>query len=349
MTARRATFRSSRALLLALALPLLLAAACSSDDVIAPPPPVEGTMTVDAASGWAFVDLESGDVVTPTPSSSESEAWDIAFSVTSVMLNGGLAGPGGVAGYCVCQNETATNEQVLAMTAASELADFEGVTSVPAGITWIEEELTPAFSGWYTGSGATAAADPAKVFLVRLADGESYAKLRVADLEDPTAAAPGTITFEYAVQPTSADEFGPTLAEVVTVNASSTILLDLDAEDGVPIGEGWDLRIDGWNVTLNGGPSGAGEAGVIPTTDAFEEITTAYVEGVSYATDRYAGVFGEHPWYRYNIQGDHRVSPTFDVYLVKRGASVYKVQLLDYYGTTGAPRQISFRYERIAP
>ena len=339
-----------RALPLALAFSFL--AACSSDDVVAPPPPVEGTITVDAATDWAYFDLESEQLVTPTPSASESDVWDIAFNVTNVMLNGGEAGPGGVVGYCVCQNAGATNEQVLAMTAESELADFEAVTTVPAGAAWTEDVLTPAFAGWYTGTGAAAVADPSRTFLTRLSGGSAYAKVRVVDLEEPTATTPGTITFEYAVQPTAEDDFGPTLTHVTTVAESGTTLIDFDPQDGVPIGTGWDLKIEGWNISLNGGPSGAGEVGVIVNTSTpFAEITTAYIAGVAYRTDGYTGVFGASRWYRYDIDAGNpnRISPTFEVYLLKRGESVYKIQLLDYYGATGNPRQITFRYERIAP
>ena len=340
--------RVRRALLLALALPI---AACSSDDVVAPPPPVEGTLTVDAASAWAYVDLATGELVTPTPSSRESEEWDIAFNVTNVMLNGGEAGPGGVLGYCVCQNAGATNEQVLAMTAESELADFEAVTAVPAGATWIEDVLTPAFTGWYTGTGAGAVADPARSFLVRLEGGTRYAKAHVTDIDGPTAAAPGTVTIEWAVQTASDAAFGPTTSQSFVVTADGTTLIDIDPQDGVPIGTGWDLKLEGWNVSLNGGPSGPGQAGVIVTSTPFDEITTAFIDGVAYRTDSYTGVFGASRWYRYDIDATNRnrISPTFEVYLLKRGSSVYKIQLLDYYGTTGNPRQITFRYERIAP
>lgn len=348
MTDRRLPTRGSRrALLLAFALPI--ATACSSDDVIAPPPPVEGTLTVDAAADWAYVDLATGDLVTPTPSANESGAWDVAFNVTSVMLNGGEAGPGGVVGYCVCQNAAATDEQVLDMTAESELAGFEAVTAVPAGVAWTEDALTPALTGWYTGAGASAAADPSRTFLVRLAGGDGYAKLHITGIEGASATAPGTVTLEWAVQPSSDAAFGPTIAQAFDVTAEGTTLIDLDPSEGVPIGTGWDLKLEGWNVSLNGGPSGAGDVGVIPTGEVFEDITTAFVEDVSYRTDSYTGVFGDSPWYRYDIEGDHRISPTFDVYLVKRGTAVYKLQLLDYYGATGNPRQITFRYERIAP
>ena len=93
-----------------------------------------------------------------------------AFFATNATLNGGEAGPGGVTGFCVCQNAQATDAEVLAMTPESELADFEAVTSVPAGAMFSPDALTPAMIGWVTQFNADAAANPERVFLVRLAD-----------------------------------------------------------------------------------------------------------------------------------------------------------------------------------
>ena len=85
------------------------------------------------------------------------------------------------------------------------------------------------------------------------------------------------------------------------------------------------------------------------TTDAWESITTAWVGvAAAYATDVYGGVFRTSPWHRYNLLGDHRISPVYNVYLVRRGAVVYKVQVTNYYGPAGETRRISFRYEQIA-
>jgi hypothetical protein len=217
------TLRHARvvAALACLALPTL---ACNSDDVTAPPQPAAGEFTVDASQGWVYVSLVDSAVVTPTPTPSESAAWDIAFFATNVMLNGGEAGPGNVTGFCVCQNTSASDDQVLAMTPESELADYEGVTAVPGTATFLAEVLTPAVAGWFTGT----------------------------------------------------------------------------------------------------------------------------APAIAYTADTFAGVFGPHKWYRYNILGDNRISPVFEVYLVRRGNTVWKLQVLNYYSATNAARHISFRYERIS-
>lgn len=126
-----------RRLLAVLAVPALLAA-CSTSDVTAPPARVAGTFTVDGSTSWAYVSLADSAIVNPTATAADSLAWDIGFSATNVALNT----KAGVTAACLCQNSGATNEQVLAMTAASEKADFDAVTTVPAGVTFTADAFT---------------------------------------------------------------------------------------------------------------------------------------------------------------------------------------------------------------
>ena len=189
----------SRLRSLAAAVLLAGATACGRDEITLVETPVSGQLTVDASAGWAYVDLATGTVVTPADAKT-SPAWDIGFNATNVVLNGGTNGPGGVTAFCVCQNATASNDQVLAMTPTTQASRFTDVTA---------------------------------------------------------AAIPSAAT--------------------------------------------------AWSA------------------DAF-------------TTNR---------WYRYNLAGDHRVSPTFDVYLVRRGSTIYKIQVTDYYGPAGETRRISFRYAEL--
>jgi hypothetical protein len=160
------------------------------------------TQTLDASTTWAYTDLR-GDtaVAVPVADATTSTTWDLGFMATGVQLNGGEAGPGGMVAYCVCQNAGATDAEILAFTAAGELADFEAVTSA---------QIPATASSW----SATAIADT--------------------------------------------------------------------------------------------------------------------------------------PWYRYNLTGNHDIAPTYNVYLVKRGSEVYKIQIISYYDPAGKTRQITFRYVQLA-
>ena len=75
-----------------------------------------------------------------------------------------------------------------------------------------------------------------------------------------------------------------------------------------------------------------------------------YASAQVFAEDDFGGVFAEHPWYRYNLEGNHQIWPTYQVYLIRKGADVYKVQLTGYYErNTGDARHISFRYAKLGP
>lgn len=332
-----------------LALLLAATAACARDEAVAPLEPVAGTVTVDASAGWVYLSLDDGALVTP-PNPATSTAWDMAFSATNVMLNGGHAGPGGVTGYCLCQNSAANPSPatILAYTPASELADFDAVSRsvAPAAASFVSDDLNPAISGWYGGSGASATPTAGRSWQLRLRDGTSYAKLRVAAIQGATLATPGSVTLEYAVQPTAAGQLGATTTLTVPVPASGA-RVDLLGGAITSSASDWDLLFDGWTIRLNGGVSGSAKAAAALATEPFASITTGVTAAQAYRSDSYAGVFAAHPWYAYDLAGDHGISPTFDVYLLRRGNQLYKVQLTGYYGPAGESRRIGVRYARL--
>jgi hypothetical protein len=330
----------------------LLLAACERGELTAPVDLPAGTVTLNSSTGWAYLSLASGAAVTPGDPLT-SPGWDIAFNATSVMLNGGQAGPGGVSGYCVCQNAAAnpTNDQILALTADGELADFAAVTAaaIPGASQFVTDTLTPVITGWYNGSGASATAAADRAWLVRLRDSTAYAKVRVASIQAPTAASAGRVTLEYAVQSGTTGALGPARTLAVDVPASGNARVDLLGGAVATAGGAWDLQLDGWRIRVNGGASGSGKAAATLATQPFAAVANAFAGAANaYRTDTYAGVFGQKPWYKYNLRGDNRISPTFDVYLVRRGSAVYKLQIINYYGPAGETRRITVRYAQLA-
>lgn len=98
--------------------------------------------------------------------------------------------------------------------------------------------------------------------------------------------------------------------------------------------------------------SGSGSlTALVDVGTAYVDITAPYTATAPanvFKRDAYAGVFVSQPWYKYNVTGtDNQIWPTYNVYLVKRGTEVYKVQLTSYYGVTGAARQVTIRYARL--
>ena len=51
--------------------------------------------------------------------------------------------------------------------------------------------------------------------------------------------------------------------------------------------------------------------------------------------------------YRYDLDGNHTIFPTYDVYLIEASGSIYKLQVTSYYSVTGAARHVTFRYARL--
>jgi len=330
---------------------VLVGAVACEDDVTDPGPqgPDYSTLEVDARTAFVYANLASNQVVTVADPLT-STAWDIAFFGTRVVTNGGAAGPGVVEGHCICQNAAATDPQIIAMTPAGEEADFTAVTAaaIPAApAEWATDALDPAIEDWWSYNPTThdVSAVPTAVFAMKLR-GTAYAKMHVTNVVNEAMAHAGDVTLEFAVQPTGADPFGTTTT--LTVNlASGPVYIDL-VDGAVGSSSDWDIQLTGYDIITNGGVSGTGGVAALPYTPDFAAITTvsdipsaAYASGV----DAFAGVFAAEPWYKYNLTGSNLIHPTFNVYLIRKGTQVWKVQIISYYNTAGAARFITFRSE----
>ena len=339
--------------------PLFLAlaaavAACSDSTTEPPAPPVTSELTVDASATPAYVKLGDPSTVVSVANPSMSTEWDLAFFATGVTVNGGASGPGGVTAYCLCDNANATVAQLQAMTAANQLMAFEAVTStdVPASTSFTADALNPAVSGWFTTTGSSAAAVPAKSWIIRKTVNGSVilGKFRVTSITGATATSPGSVTVEYAIQASSGAAFGAVSTRTLDLS-TGPIYLDL-ATGPVSATSAWDLKLSGYEIRLNGGVSGTGGvSAVIDESTPFSQITSqyaAFAPAAAYRSDSYGGVFVTSPWYRYNITGtDNQIWPNFNIYLIRKGETVYKVQITSYYGPTGTARQITLRSSRV--
>jgi len=342
--------------LLVAAAVVLSAAACSSDPATGPGPDTDATITVDASTSAAYVQLgdTAKQVAVATPSASTD--WDMSFLATTVTTNGGAAGPGGVTVYCLCQNAGASTSQIQAMTAANQKGIFDAVTTadIPSAGSFVADELDPVINGWYAGTGAGATVTAGRSWILSKTVGMDaiLAKFHVTELLGPGADSPGQVVVEYAIQPAAGVAFGPIITDTITVPAGAPpAYLDLTA-GGAGNAAAWDLAFQGWTIMVNGGVSGSGTVkGVVDVATAFADIDAPYAATVppqAYRADLYSGAFAADPWYRYNITGtDNQIWPVFNVYLIKRGAEVFKVQLTGYYSAGGAPRNITIRYARL--
>jgi len=317
--------------------------------------PVTAELTVDASTSYAYVKLGPTAQIVSVTDPAGSSAWDLAFQATGVMVNGGAAGPGGVSVHCLCQNAAASTAQLQGFTPANQLALFEGVTTaqVPAASSFAGDELAPAIAGWFAGSGASATASAGRSWLLRRGGATvTLGKFRVTALANASAANAGQVTFEYALQSAVGESFGTPVSRTVDVRGGP-VYFDLTAGATTTSAGTWDLRLAGFEIRANSGVSGTGNvSALVDNGTPFGDITAAYAGSAPanvFKRDAYAGVFLAQPWYRYNITGtDNQIWPTYNVYLVRRGNEIYKVQLTSYYSVTGTARQVTIRYARLS-
>lgn len=332
---------------------VLLTAGCSDTPAEPSAEATVSTLTVDAEEGWAYVTLGDPATMVSVPDREASAVWDLGFFSTSVMLNGGAAGPAGVVGHCLCQNTGAADAEVQALTAETELEDFLAVTAAQIPVAdslWKSDALVPAIDGWYAYDMSTHAvsAAPDKVWKIRAAgEDPAFAKLHVTKVEDPSRENAGRVTFEFAVQPSAGAAMGEVRSATVDLSSGAAVYFDLETGT-VSDASRWDLLFEGYTIRVNGGVSGGGGAGAVLANAAFSEITDASdLSARHYQGDVFGGVFDEHRWYRYNLAGNHQIWPTYDVFLVKRGNEIYKLQLIGYYSDMGESRHITFRYAKL--
>jgi HmuY protein len=119
------------------------------------------TAQIDATSreAWVYLDLTTGLTV------GADEGWDLGFQRSTVKVNGGVSGAGGV--------------EVAVLT--GQYAAFETTTTAPAEgyVTDADEDgdgtVEYALGGWYSYDSSTHQLSPADVlYIVRGADGEHH-------------------------------------------------------------------------------------------------------------------------------------------------------------------------------
>lgn len=353
--------RSTRLPLLGLSALALTLAACESDSTAPPPSLASGEIQINASlsTQFTYFSFASGQVVTVANPSTSSD-WDLAFRRYEVRLNGGAAGPKGVAGFNLENNASATAQQVLAFTPDNQKAAFEavGTASIPASSAFIQETLVANPLGWLSFGAQGPIANPNAVWKVRRASGGGYALFHTTGLtiagSDPQSATLGTVTVEWRYQPANGS-LGAKQQATIDLTAGNTTLNFATGAVAPPSGCDWDIQADGTEFAL--ATNAACDVGTAPldATQTFDGATTAsdalqygaFLAGLTGAIPYSASLDDPKGPFLYNLAGDNRLSPTFNTYLIKVGAAVYKIQLINYYSSTGASGYPTMRYAQI--
>lgn len=284
--------------------------------------------------------------------------WDLAFRRYEVRLNSpaiGGATSKNVLGVALENNKSATDAQVLAFTTANTLSEFDairvGPIPIPADDRFQTDRLTENRQGYLNLSGIPTA-NAANYWKLRLANG-SFALFRATRIKFTPAFAVDTLYLESRLQS------GSTLGAVqaLAIAPAGAVRQISFSTNAVVTGGGcnWDLEFNPAANQLSLVPNVACSAGTYPgpTSPTFANATVAS-DAPQFATflSTLVGpipnsVLDKAAPFRYNLQGNDRLHPTFNTYLVKSGTRIFKLQITDYYSNTGVAGFPTIRYARI--
>ena len=319
-----------------------------------------------AATETVYLNLETGAMV------EEGDDWHIAANRLNFRVNSGASGNGSVVGaLAIAQddfydgNGDPDANVFTNATANSEEEHLLGILEAPG--SWQEDAFASAFGSsdtWSQYDFATGVISEAEDvgYLVRSAEGNSYARMRVVDFDFPTrdTSIPGIrdFTFEFDVQAAGATQFSNSTVTFTAPtgyaeNDGGDVCFDFDSASVVDCetSEIWDVQVGfsgrDWYLKSNSGVSGNGSGGASdPMT--WEELADNQSDpGVPqlYNTDSTGGVFTDNSWYAYNLTDQHKIWPNFRTFLIKADAddpesTVWALQIVGYYdqnGTSGQP------------
>jgi hypothetical protein len=331
--------------LAALLLAALPALACTDDPTGLDPIDTTVREATISSNAVSYVALEEGPVGVTVADPATSTAWDVSLNTTNINTNTRA----GISVHCLCGNAAATNGDIALMTPGNQLAAFTAVTDaqIPHDSLFVSDVFAPALTGWFTGTGAAAPVDAGRLLLLRRGTANvTFVKVHVTAIAGASASGPASVTLEYAVQLAP----GAAFDTVRTVSLAAGARFEFTTRTAGTATE-WDLQLDGWSLKVNSGVSGAGSTLGLSFASPFAPFTAAtaaQVQPTTFRRDGVASQFGVRAWYRYNVTGtDQQIWPTYNIYLVKRGSAVYKVQLTGYYNLAGEPRNITIRSARI--
>lgn len=332
------------------------------------------SIQVDANTGWAYVDFSADAEV------SAGGNWDLAFQTTNIRSNAArtelaLAAPqvdffdAGVPNINVWTNATAGSE-LEHLLASYSLDDLEfSKDSIDAVIGRDGANFFSSDAGISANSDAW--------WLLRSAEGESYAKVNFTTVNYDFSTHIVTLEADFFVKGNSDTEFS---SEAVTWSrgGESENCFDFDSGSVVDCGsDTWDVQYTSIGhsmlILVNGGYSGSHQGGVFIADDSdpsdelyamekadIDAIDVSALEEGDFAADAEStvnmfynprGEFGSDysDWYAYSLLENNGIWPNFRVYAVKETDTeeVTLVQVVNYYNDADEGRHITIRYRAL--
>ena len=303
-----------------------------------------GPLNASSADTLVYFSLAANSLVPRTG------AWDIALRRFEVRVNGGVTGSGAVTGHNLENNRAATPAQVLAFTNTNTLAAFDSVRDarIPADSFFKADRLIPNATGYLVFGGGIPSAN-ANFWKVKTA-ASTFELTRVTGVTFAGRAL-SSVTFESRTQ--SGTALGAVRRFTVPTGPSPVNISLVSGAVVTAAGCNWDLVITpalyeiGVNAACNAGTApGDASIGFTATTTASD--ASQYAPFLSLLTGPIPNNIEDPSGpFRYNLNNDQRLSPTFNTFLIRNRSFTYKVQVIGYYGPSGAGGFPTLRYARI--
>ncbi len=293
----------------------------------------------DADETYEYYSLVSGERVELTEDEArKSKSWHVAFKRSIVSVNGGPAGIGGIIGACINPPVSVSREEFASLGDADWREKFNAVKSIPDNVKLLPEGVESAILGWCVEKDGLWTPPAAKGWKIRLADGKGYAKMRVKEIDEDGV----TVTMLYAVQ---AEKGGALSEDKTIVMEPGESFSFVSGEIVEPSGLNWDIQHTGEKLLLNSPVNGDGVAGAIGSNKYganWSEITNPG-DSIAYFMDEYGSLLRSPKWYRYNIDGTHKIHPNGAVYGLRTADGDFKLQIFEYSGVGN----MKVRYEQV--
>ena len=331
----RRTHRTRRALASIALLPLAVLAACEGEaDPTGPGTAITeaaineivsfGPLNASSTDTLVYFSFAAGALV---PRSAD---WDLAFRRFEVRLNSaaiGGASSRNVLGVGLGNNRDASDAEVLALTPATTRAQFDAVRAeqIPADSLFVTDRLSENAQGMFT-FGGIPVANASNYWKVRLANG-AFALVRATRLKFSPTFAVDTLYLESRLQ--TGSTLGAVRTLAITPNRAVTAISLATNSVVSANGCNWDFSFDPAANRLAFAVNTACSTGTYPgpASPVFGEATTAsdapqYGAFLSQLVGPIPNsVFDRSAPFRYNLAGNDRLHPSFNVYPREGGQS----------------------------
>ena len=256
-----------------------------------------------------------------------------------------------VKAFALKNNVSKTDAEVLAFTVANTLPAFDAVraTSIPADSAFKTDRLEENQYGYLTLAGAPMV-NLSNYWKIKLANG-SYGVFRATAIAYNQQGQLTSLTLESRLQ--TGATLGAVQTQTITFTGAARTISFVTNAPVSTTGCTWEISVNPatFEMTTNSACNvGTSPGGSSPT---FANVTTAsdapqYSLFIAQLDGPIPNSFTDlGAPFRYNLLDTNRLHPSFNIYLIKVGDKVYKMQVINYYNESGAGGYPTIRAARI--